>query len=196
MYAMTGHVPVSRINERCHSILQTDLPYSVKNTFLDFRCPGVERSDAFHVLQKRRASSPPILDSSMVKDIRITMARDVLRWKNNDAKDVCSTTASGSFSSIELDEQTLRESLLKLPSRGSSLHKCSHDTCSPCAFFHAPGVGCQMGAECKHCHLCPPGEFRRRKNQRSGIGRTERRHMSYLQRKLKLARKNILPHSD
>ena len=33
-------------------------------------------------------------------------------------------------------------------------------TCKPCAFMHTKG--CQSGADCSFCHLCPPGEKKRR----------------------------------
>jgi len=45
-------------------------------------------------------------------------------------------------------------------SLGSSRHHFGQ--CKPCAHFHTPG-GCQSGAECSFCHLCPPNEKQRRK---------------------------------
>jgi len=47
-----------------------------------------------------------------------------------------------------------------VPTSGSSRHR--QGTCKPCAFAFKP-EGCQSGAECKFCHLCPPGEKQRRK---------------------------------
>mmetsp|Transcript_136630 Transcript_136630/g.323695 ORF Transcript_136630/g.323695 Transcript_136630/m.323695 type:complete len:514 (-) Transcript_136630:14-1555(-) len=46
------------------------------------------------------------------------------------------------------------------PSVGSALHGTGE--CKPCAWFWKP-KGCQNGAECRHCHLCPMGEIRQRK---------------------------------
>lgn len=43
---------------------------------------------------------------------------------------------------------------------GSVLHGSGH--CSPCAWFWKP-QGCQNGADCNRCHLCPPGEVKQRK---------------------------------
>eukprot|EP00931_Biecheleriopsis_adriatica_P031181 TRINITY_DN1830_c0_g2_i1.p1 TRINITY_DN1830_c0_g2~~TRINITY_DN1830_c0_g2_i1.p1 ORF type:complete len:399 (+),score=102.95 TRINITY_DN1830_c0_g2_i1:85-1197(+) len=43
---------------------------------------------------------------------------------------------------------------------GSALHGTGQ--CTPCTWFWKP-QGCQRGEECLHCHLCPKGEFRRRK---------------------------------
>uniref|UniRef100_A0A7S2L2R0 C3H1-type domain-containing protein n=1 Tax=Zooxanthella nutricula TaxID=1333877 RepID=A0A7S2L2R0_9DINO len=39
-------------------------------------------------------------------------------------------------------------------------------TCSPCAFNHKGG--CASGRLCQFCHLCGPGEKRRRKKERRG----------------------------
>lgn len=48
----------------------------------------------------------------------------------------------------------------ELPTMGSAKHRLGQ--CKPCAFAWKP-EGCESGAECKFCHLCPPGEKQRRK---------------------------------
>jgi len=48
-----------------------------------------------------------------------------------------------------------------LPSVGSALHDGT-GRCSPCAWFWKPR-GCQSGATCGYCHLCPEGELKNRK---------------------------------
>eukprot|EP00928_Gymnodinium_smaydae_P073417 TRINITY_DN56625_c0_g1_i1.p1 TRINITY_DN56625_c0_g1~~TRINITY_DN56625_c0_g1_i1.p1 ORF type:complete len:345 (-),score=53.14 TRINITY_DN56625_c0_g1_i1:80-1018(-) len=45
---------------------------------------------------------------------------------------------------------------------GSAAHASGN--CKPCAFVHTRG--CNFGAECQFCHLCPPGEKHRRKADR------------------------------
>lgn len=45
-----------------------------------------------------------------------------------------------------------------LPTIGSVGHKSG--TCKPCAFLHTKG--CENGASCPFCHLCKPGEKKRR----------------------------------
>mmetsp|Transcript_45515 Transcript_45515/g.106394 ORF Transcript_45515/g.106394 Transcript_45515/m.106394 type:complete len:328 (-) Transcript_45515:302-1285(-) len=52
------------------------------------------------------------------------------------------------------------EMITKLPSQGSQLHGSGE--CRPCAWFWKPS-GCLNGAECRHCHICPPGEVKNRK---------------------------------
>jgi len=46
-----------------------------------------------------------------------------------------------------------------VPSVGSLAHHT--DGCKPCAFIFS--VGCENGVDCKFCHLCAPGEKKRRK---------------------------------
>merc|ERR1712187_426724 len=46
-------------------------------------------------------------------------------------------------------------------SQGSLLH--GSGKCKPCAWFWKPG-GCQKQQNCTHCHLCPYGEIKARKN--------------------------------
>jgi hypothetical protein len=57
-----------------------------------------------------------------------------------------------------------------LPSQGSSLHKWG--ACKPCAFVARDG--CQNGKDCPFCHLCEPGEKKRRKKERLMIRRETR----------------------
>jgi hypothetical protein len=49
-----------------------------------------------------------------------------------------------------------------LPSVGSALHATGG--CKPCWFIHKRG--CSNGEQCTLCHLCPPGEWKRRRQQR------------------------------
>lgn len=52
--------------------------------------------------------------------------------------------------------------LPQLPSLGSARH--SFGDCKPCAFFHTKGCG--GGEQCIFCHLCEPGEKKRRLKER------------------------------
>jgi len=38
--------------------------------------------------------------------------------------------------------------------------------CRPCVWVHKEAGGCRNGDRCKYCHLCPPGEVKRRKRQK------------------------------
>jgi hypothetical protein len=53
---------------------------------------------------------------------------------------------------------------------GSAGHP--HD-CKPCAWFHH-ARGCQRGDACEFCHLCPPGEIKRRKKDKYRLLREKR----------------------
>jgi len=46
--------------------------------------------------------------------------------------------------------------------------------CSPCAHAHS-SKGCLNGAQCAFCHLCPPGELKRRQKAKRLAQRTELR---------------------
>mmetsp|Transcript_16502 Transcript_16502/g.52841 ORF Transcript_16502/g.52841 Transcript_16502/m.52841 type:complete len:266 (+) Transcript_16502:64-861(+) len=54
-----------------------------------------------------------------------------------------------------------------LPSLGSEGHEMG--VCRPCAFIFKEG--CQGGYNCKFCHLCPPGEKKRRMKARKTMRR-------------------------
>lgn len=55
-----------------------------------------------------------------------------------------------------------------LPSSGSADH--SLGTCKPCAFLHAKG--CTKGSDCSYCHLCGPGEKKRRMKEKRQLLRS------------------------
>jgi len=50
----------------------------------------------------------------------------------------------------------------EFPTVGSSNHRLG--TCKPCAFAHR--TGCENGTNCAFCHLCEPGEKKRRQKRR------------------------------
>eukprot|EP00933_Yihiella_yeosuensis_P034251 TRINITY_DN27768_c0_g1_i1.p1 TRINITY_DN27768_c0_g1~~TRINITY_DN27768_c0_g1_i1.p1 ORF type:complete len:422 (+),score=107.71 TRINITY_DN27768_c0_g1_i1:33-1268(+) len=61
-------------------------------------------------------------------------------------------------------------------SAGSSIGSALHATgaCKPCAWLHKDVAGCKHGANCFYCHLCPPGEVKRRKFQKAKVLRAVR----------------------
>lgn len=60
----------------------------------------------------------------------------------------------------------------ELPSVGSALH--FEDQCRPCAFAWR-AVGCESGTACTFCHLCAPGEKRRRAKEKKASVAGQRR---------------------
>jgi len=62
-------------------------------------------------------------------------------------------------------EDALSEPMLgspQLPSKGSAEHHVRR--CKPCAFANTKG--CSSGVDCRFCHLCEPGEKKRRQKQK------------------------------
>jgi len=58
----------------------------------------------------------------------------------------------------------------EFPTLGSAKHHLG--ICKPCAFSNA--IGCGSGVECKFCHLCEPGEKKRRRKERTAGRRMQR----------------------
>jgi hypothetical protein len=59
---------------------------------------------------------------------------------------------------------------LGISSAGSIGHEAG--TCKPCAFVWKDG--CASGANCQFCHLCPPGEVKRRKKDKTAYRKMTR----------------------
>jgi len=81
----------------------------------------------------------------------------------------------GDVASAELNRSPLQplDGEQQLPSRGSSLHQWG--TCKPCAFVFQEG--CKNALDCEFCHLCEPGERKRRKKERLAMRREVREEM-------------------
>lgn len=58
-----------------------------------------------------------------------------------------------------------------VPTLGSLSHFAGE--CKPCAFLYTKG--CSNGVECPFCHLCPPGEKKRRQKEKKD--RLKNRHV-------------------
>jgi len=70
------------------------------------------------------------------------------------------------------NDEVAISSNMPLASLGSARHFAKE--CRPCAWFHRPG-GCQNGAECRHCHLCPDGELKVRRDTKAASMRATRK---------------------
>ena len=53
--------------------------------------------------------------------------------------------------------------------RHGQVDEDSKPLCSPCSFFHGSD-GCRRGEACRHCHLCPSKEQKRRKRMTRALG--------------------------
>jgi len=71
---------------------------------------------------------------------------------------VAAANAFASASGLVLQESTPATSGRELPSAGSTGHGMGQ--CRPCAFWTTKG--CSSGQDCQFCHLCAPGEKKRR----------------------------------
>jgi len=54
--------------------------------------------------------------------------------------------------------RTAHSSQASLGSRDHALGRCR-----PCAWMYKSEAGCRNGRKCEYCHICPPGELKRRK---------------------------------
>lgn len=101
-----------------------------------------------------------VLTSKEAQDMDDTCSlTDSVDSKQFDPFDISSSTAasvSDYRSSTELDLPPG----LDLHSVGASLHE--RRQCRPCGWFWKP-EGCKNGAACRHCHLCPEDEIKKRK---------------------------------
>jgi len=94
-----------------------------------------------------------------------------------EASSVCSldSTCVGSDEKGDLQptSPTMHASLARQAnfSTGSTLHHCGD--CKPCAWYWKPN-GCATEGECQYCHLCPPGELKKRKHAKVAMLRQQK----------------------
>mmetsp|Transcript_38713 Transcript_38713/g.86661 ORF Transcript_38713/g.86661 Transcript_38713/m.86661 type:complete len:323 (+) Transcript_38713:85-1053(+) len=94
-----------------------------------------------------------------VKLLRALKQSGVASAGAQDPEDVDASPESSGASS---DRRGLDLGVVDLPSIGSAAHGVD---CRPCAWFWK-SEGCKNGKDCRHCHLCPEGEIRRKKKQK------------------------------
>jgi len=152
----------------------------IRNTFLDSPPARSESLERFYGSGRRARSTPPIGSSEEVGLCSLDeypLEPSFLAGGHRppvDRKAVLAkpTSPQGSFG--EESEQALvtprtkgrsssstEASPAALPSQGSRLHETGN--CKPCAFsLHGR---CKSGTDCEFCHLCEPGERKRRKKE-------------------------------
>lgn len=101
----------------------------------------------------RQSSPPSIRPSRTVKPTRKPCKIEQKSYATDDYFDGDDTDKLDNEPGDDLD----------LPSVGSAGH--AHGSCKPCAWIHKPS-GCTNGYNCRHCHLCPPDEVKRRKREK------------------------------
>ncbi|KAF4733364.1 hypothetical protein FOZ62_010763, partial [Perkinsus olseni] len=118
----------------------------IKNTFINF--PPSQLTSC-----KKTPQSCPV-------DMTMTLPKSFTTTVGNESNlSPVASSHSPESTPVDLD-------LSVYPSIGSRLH--ASGTCKPCAwFYHASG--CRHGAQCEFCHLCPPGEIKRRKKEKLQI---------------------------
>jgi hypothetical protein len=128
------------------------------------------------------SATASVLDSDSDILLPIHVAKD--GEKDQDARSECSTVDTaelsvpppsapghamsgqashdGLITVLRLEESVAGPASPELPSVGSAGHHMGN--CKPCAFFH--NKGCQSGGSCPFCHLCDPGEKKRRQKEK------------------------------
>jgi hypothetical protein len=136
---------VSRLNDSLNWGTQ-HLELPIKNTFIEFPHMTPPSGAAARAVQ----SCPPSqLDKENAGNLPLPVNPPFTPEKEEQMEEVC-----------VLIEKSFHRAATK--SEGSSCHP--HD-CKPCAWYHH-ARGCQRGADCEFCHLCPAGEIKRRKKEK------------------------------
>jgi len=181
--------------------LAARVPYPQKNTFIQY--PALRNPSLEEYIREREAQScpvspryaifegelpspppgqPPLLPGR-AGDLELAHAfkhdKDVMSRPTDERVDASSESSDSSSSDSNVEEDSEQKmkvislsSGLGIQSRGSRSHQSG--CCKPCAFFWKDG--CKNGQDCQYCHLCPPGELKRRKKARAMMLRRQCRY--------------------
>lgn len=164
--------------------IQYPQPVIVRNTFIDVNTGRSESLDEF--FQPRTVASCPssainpklgseVIPEEVVVADPLKVSHAVSRDSIGDVDVVsdCSTADTAEESVILMPQKVpviSLEAALTMPKLGSpeypTVGSAGHHLrqCKPCAFVAVKG--CENGVECKFCHLCDPGEKKRRQKEK------------------------------
>jgi hypothetical protein len=111
--------------------------YTVKNTFIHVD----EGSDLEPLPELKRSASEPIFFKSQPCQRNLRKLKTTMGFMESDS----SAQSNGSEPQVSI---------------GSVAHESGN--CRPCAWFWK-AKGCENGSQCRHCHLCPENEIKRRR---------------------------------
>lgn len=160
----------------------SDMPAMVVLSQGDYSLPTL-LTGAKHRISLNESISKPYCPGELLKSCAAwpgiaakSVPDDASDCSNTDlpSSAICPSDHVASQTSSDAGDWHQEPSLLQydvpaLPSVGSAGH--SRGLCSPCGFVHHAG-GCQAGADCKHCHLCPPGTIELRRKTRRKLMRS------------------------
>lgn len=146
---------------QCDSDNLYSQPMYVQNTFiheckfLPYRPVSME---GFYKEREIHSASGSKHDAHLVTPDGVEDASQVLR--------LADVIASDGLSDYGLDEAVV------------SVGSCAHPiACKPCAFYHLKG--CENGRNCIFCHVCDPGEKKRRKKEKAASKKYMRQIQQY-----------------
>jgi hypothetical protein len=135
----------------------------VKNTFIHLE---EEEEDPCSIVDfpPRSISTPNVLHKQLLTP---TSANEAF-WSS---PLICGVDSTSEVPEADEISDVDSEALGDAPSVGSRFH--ASGTCRPCAWFWKH-QGCSNGRQCRHCHLCPQGEIKRRRKTKFVAMRNEK----------------------
>jgi len=155
-----------------------DTPEEIANRFLATD-PVQEKSQEVEHPALRSSSIESVCHQALRSISLEECLRDIeAKYQDLDLYDEMSTKANTEEDTApptpdilsESEEESLPRATISLTnslglwSLGSAEH--SLGTCKPCAFLWKDANGCSNGTNCNFCHMCPPGEVKRRKKEK------------------------------
>lgn len=149
---VSAQAPTAVLSGQEAERLAEKIGYLVKNTFVEI--PAQRSLSLEDFLHERAAKSCPV--------------SEIQQGPSSDESTAASTPPDTFRHDVntEPEHHAVRINLtegLGIWSAGSAGHEFGR--CKPCAFIWKED-GCQSGAACPFCHLCPPDEIKRRKKNK------------------------------
>lgn len=159
------------------------LPYTVRNTFIDWAPADDEDAiegifSTWHHPARQPAEEPEEQPSPSRTEPPQGASAGRRCQQSPEPEDGEVSAEEGELEDGELpsededaDEGASASVAGKASPKGASLHSVGSaghaaGTCRPCAWMHKSAEGCRNGADCEYCHLCPPGEVKKRKQEK------------------------------
>jgi len=121
-------------------------------------------SDLSDVVQEEQ--NDPLVTSVQSLQIPLSVKHTFIHYRDEDSPRQPGMVRSNSAPTLLVSVPTVADTTKNLALQETIKDMHQRGECKPCAYFHQKEDGCRWGVDCEFCHVCLPGEIKKRKREK------------------------------